>query len=317
MNIDCLSCKLIVKKTIEYLKLFQQELLIRPLLYKRPKYDKKFRISVCGIFKDEGSFLKEWIEFNNMIGVEHFYLYNNNSTDGFMEVLKPYINKGLVTYIDFPYNHAQMKAYKHFYETYRHETQWVSFLDIDEFFVPISHNNLNDWVKSYEKYPVIQIYWKMFGTSGLMKHKRDKLVIEQYHVSWDTIYDCGKCLINTDYDFSTYNSSLHHAPTMLYPFMGIKLKIKPINIFRRTALGEGEYWNIGVDKHTPTIQINHYWSKAWDIYDEKRKRTDVYFKENPKVKIEYFLFHENQNCSVDYNIYKYLMQFKLRINTID
>ena len=301
----------------KYSTLLEQELFVRLLLYKKPKYKKKYRISICGIFKDEAPFLKEWIEFNSMIGVEHFYLYNNNSTDNFAEILNPYINSGLITLIDFPYNHAQMKAYKHFYETYRNETQWISFLDIDEFFVPISYNNLNDWLKEYEKYPVIQIYWKMFGTSGLMKHDWNKLVIEQYHNSWENIYDCGKCLINTDYELAHFDAMTHHGPTMLYPFMGMKLKVKPINLFRRTSLGEGDYFKLGINTKHPTIQINHYWSKAWDIYDAKRKRTDVYFKENPKAKLDYFLFHENKNCSVDYNIYKYIMQLKLRLNNID
>lgn len=303
--------------SLQKCKLLKQEIFIRPFLYRKPQYNKKYRISICGIFKDEGPFLKEWIEFNNMIGIDHFYLYNNNSSDNFKNVLKPYIDTGLVTYIDFPYNQAQIKAYKHFYDTYRHETQWISFLDIDEFFVPISHNNLNSWIKNYEKYPVIQIYWKMFGTSGLMNHNWNKLVIEQYHTSWNSIYNCGKCLINTDYDFVHYDGSMHHGPTMIYPSMGLNLKVRPINIFRRSVLGEGEYLPIGVKKNNPSIQINHYWSKAWDIYDAKRKRTDVYFSQNPKAKIDYFLFHENQNCSVDYNIYKYLMQFKLCLNKID
>ena len=307
----------IISSFINGLQLMQQELIIRPCLYRKPRYNKKYHISICGIFKNEGQFLKEWIEYNNMIGIDHFYLYNNNSDDNYAEVLTPYIEDGIVTLIEFPYNHAQMKAYQHFYETYRNETQWVSFLDIDEFFVPISHNNLTGWIKSYEKYPVIQIYWKMFGTEGLMTHNPNQLVIEQYHVSWKTVYDCGKCLINTDYEIVRYDASMHHGPTIYFPIMGIKFKVKPINIFRRSALGEGTYLSIGVNKQAPSIQINHYWSKAWDIYDEKRKRSDVYFKENPKAKIEYFLFHENQNCSCDYNIYKYLMQLKLKLNHID
>lgn len=290
--------------------------ILRIFFYKRPKYCKKYRISICAIFKDEAPFLKEWLEYHEMIGVEHFYLYNNNSEDNYIEILQPYINKGNVTLIDFPYNHAQMKAYQDFYIKYRNETQWVSFLDIDEFFVPIKANNLNEWIKSYEKYPVILIYWKMFGTTGLMKHDWSKLVIEQYHVSWDALYHCGKCLINTDYNIVRFDSTTHHCPTVWYNILGIPLKVRPINQFRSSCVGES---NSGIFKSekNPTIQINHYWSKAWDVYDAKRKRTDVYFKENPKAKLDYFLFHENKNCSVDYNIYKYIMQLKLRLNNID
>ena len=159
----------------EFIKLF---------LNKKPLYNKKFGFSICAIFKNEAPYLKEWIEFNNMIGFEHFYLYNNNSDDNYKEVLEPYLESGLVTLVEFPYEQGQIKAYKHFYENFRQQTQWVSFLDIDEFYCPISHNNIKEWIKQYEKYPVVQIYWKMFGTSGLMHHDPNKLLIEQYHVSW-------------------------------------------------------------------------------------------------------------------------------------
>ncbi len=284
-------------------------------LNRKPSYNKKYSISICAIFKDEAPFLREWIELNSLVGVEHFYMYNNNSTDNYHEVLQPYIEKGFVTLVDFPYDHAQFKAYQDFYETYRHETQWVSFLDIDEFFCPNSHLTLQEWIKPYEKYPVIQIYWKMFGTSGKMHHDYNQLVIEQYHVSWSHIDHCGKCLINTDYDISVFDSSCHHATTVLVKILGKNRLIRPVNIFHRTTIGEGTF--LPVDETDPSIQINHYWSKAWDIYDSKRKKTDVFFKENPKKDLSYFLYHENKNCSSDYNIYKYLMQLKLRMNNIE
>ena len=39
----------------------------------------KYQVSACLIFKDCGRYLAEWIEFHHMAGIEHFYLYNNNS----------------------------------------------------------------------------------------------------------------------------------------------------------------------------------------------------------------------------------------------
>jgi hypothetical protein len=31
-------------------------------------------VSIAAIFKDEAHYLREWIEFHNMLGVEHFFL---------------------------------------------------------------------------------------------------------------------------------------------------------------------------------------------------------------------------------------------------
>ena len=44
---------------------------------KRPA--KKHFLSVCAIFKNEGRFLKEWLDYYLLAGVDHFYLYDNGS----------------------------------------------------------------------------------------------------------------------------------------------------------------------------------------------------------------------------------------------
>ena len=288
------------------------------LFLKRPKYDKKYKISICGIFKNEALFLREWIEYHEMIGVEHFYLYNNNSEDDFLKILQPYIDRGLVTLTDWPYNQAnqaQMKAYRHFYETYRHETQWVSFLDIDEFFCPKVDVTLTDWLQKHDKYPVILFYWRMFGTSNILKHDYSKLVIEQFIVSWKYYDTCGKCLINTDYDIAVFDAGTHHDTTVILKLLGVTFKICPANIFGRFVRGEF-HWGDQKRCDKADIQINHYWTKGWDVYSKKRQLTDVFFKENPKKDLEYFYYHENQNVSVDYTIFRFLIRLKLKMNLI-
>lgn len=297
-----------------YLKLLKAEIIKRLFLNRKPSYSKKYTFSICGIFKDEAPFLKEWIEFHRLVGVEHFYLYNNNSSDNFLMVLEPYIHNGIVTLIDFPHDHAQFKAYKSFYETYRNESQWISFLDIDEFICPIFYLKLKEWIKPYEKYPVIQIYSKVFGTSGLMCHDYSKLVIEQYHVCWNNLYYFGKCFINTDYDIVSFNPICHHAPTVWMHLLGKRRQIRPVNVFHRSTLGHGEKF-FAVNESDPSIQINHYWSKAWDVYEQKRQKTDVYYERNPKEDFCYFLWHENKNNSADFSIYRYLMNLKLIIDS--
>ena len=284
------------------------------LFLKKPKYNKKYKVAICGIFKNEASFLKEWIEYHEMIGVEHFYLYNNNSEDDYKEVLLPYINRGLVTLVDWPYDQAQIKAYQNFYETYRHETQWVSFLDIDEFLCPRYEQTLTEWLFKNDKYPAIVIYWRMFGTSGKLHHNNDQLVLEQYSVSWDHLYHCGKCLVNTDYEIAVFDPSTHHLTRVKYPILGGLLKITmfPANQFCWFVFDPIHFSGF-YDESKFTIQINHYWSKAWDVYEKKRRMTDVYFKENPKINMSYFYEHEHENRTEDHTIFRFLMQLKLKL----
>ena len=56
---------------------------------------------VCAIFKNETPYLKEWIEFHRIVGVEKFILYQNNSVDDYRYVLDPYVAEGIVELIDW------------------------------------------------------------------------------------------------------------------------------------------------------------------------------------------------------------------------
>ena len=56
-----------------------------------------YYLTVGAIFKNESHCLQEWIEHHLYHGVEHFYLINDESTDEFMKILQPYINKDIIT----------------------------------------------------------------------------------------------------------------------------------------------------------------------------------------------------------------------------
>ena len=169
--------------------------------------EKRYHVSICAIFKNEAPYLREWIEFNHLIGVEHFYMYNNNSEDNFQVVLQPYIEKGVVTLIEWPHNQMQMEAYKDCIDNYAKETKWLGFIDIDEFIVPKSTDNIYDFLKQFEKNRgSVKIYWRLFGTSGLMERDLDGLVSEDFTVCWPKYCDIGKCFYNTAFNFDSKSS---------------------------------------------------------------------------------------------------------------
>jgi hypothetical protein len=276
--------------------------------------EKKFTVVICSIFKDEAAFLKEWIEYHRIVGIEHFYMYNNFSNDHYQEVLKPYIELNLVTLIDWPVPQGQFSAYKHWYDNFRNDSQWVSFLDADEFICPYNKVTVVEWVRKYKNYPCVVMYWKMFGTSGLINHNYDRLVLEQYTVSWDKLYTIGKVLYNTNYKIASFDFAVHHATTSEVSILGIKFSIPPINEFKYFLC-----WNIHrIKNHGSgdfTIQVNHYWSKAFMIYDAKTHKSDVAFVISPKD-MSYFLAHERHNKTVDFKIFRFLIELKEALGLI-
>ena len=63
-------------------------------------------LSICAIYRNEGEYLREWIEFHRLVGVERCYLYDNLSTDSHREVLAPYVEQGIVAASGWPHTSA-------------------------------------------------------------------------------------------------------------------------------------------------------------------------------------------------------------------
>ena len=272
----------------------------------------KYRVSLCLIFKDEAPFLKEWIDYHLAIGVDHFYLYDNNSTDNFREIIIPYIDKGIITLIDWPEQNSQFKCYKHCYDTFRNESNWISFLDADEFICPKKKNNVNDWLRQFDKYHAVNIHWLMFCTGGVLKHDYSKNVIEQYYSSWTDFWSHGKCLINTRYDIANYHTWwVHHHTYMFRRIFGVRMVVPAVNQFGYICTID-KTWGGGKNKReNASIQINHYFTKGWDIWSNKMKKTDVLYAKNPKSDINYFYKYEERCTSRDYTIQRFFIRMKI------
>lgn len=285
---------------------------LRGFTYNVSSMEKMYNVSICAIFKNEAPYLKEWIEFNHIVGIDHFYLYNNNSEDDFLSILNPYIQSGLVTLIEWPDNHKQMECYISCIEEYASETKWMGFIDIDEFVVPKSTNSVYDFLAPFEKRAgSVKVYWKLFGTSGKLDRKLGGLVCEDFIVCWPKYCDIGKCFYNTAFAFdksSKHAKQLHHTFWAKYGGMNIP----PVNIFNKICAGNR---NVAVTKDFP-IQINHYFTKSYQEYAMKRAKGDVYFKINPHDE-EYFFEHETKCTDVDYSAYRYLIKLKLQMEGID
>lgn len=266
--------------------------------------EKQYNVSVCAIFKDEAPYMKEWIEYHKIIGVDHFFLYNNFSTDHFRDVLEPYIKAGEVTLIDWPYKQGQMSAYADCVKKYKDKSRWIGFLDLDEFVVPLEDDTIYDFLKKFKNRGCVMIYWKLYGSAGKVQRNTDGLVTEDFTVAWKKHMDIGKCFFNTAYDFIPKfkkNGMMHHSM-----WTGCRGKaLPPVNCFDRVYFDEMHPVRNGAFP----IQINHYFTKSLDEYEQKKRKGDVYHKINPHDD-SYFLWHEIRCGAVDVSAYKYLILLK-------
>ena len=108
------------------------------LLQVQPKY----YLTACLMFKDAAPYLDEWLRFHCRVGFDHFYLYDNDSSDDYTAVLRPLQDRGHITLHGWPGASQQERAFQHAIDNYRHEARWMAFLDDDEFLFSPQNANL-------------------------------------------------------------------------------------------------------------------------------------------------------------------------------
>jgi hypothetical protein len=266
----------------------------------------KYTVCLCGIFKNEGKYLDEWIQYHLVVGIDHFYLYNNNSDDNYLQILKPYIEKGIVDLIEWPFDHSQMDAYEDCYNKHRNDTNWLTFIDVDEFICPTSTDNIKSWLSFYNDYPGIAVYWKQFGSSGKLYHDENKLVIEQYTQCWPKPSVFTKMFCNMNFPIVGF-SNPHVLSSKIAGII-----IPPVNQYKKII-------SRGINRcsvfDNSTIQINHYWGKAYDCFVESKiNRSDVYHDNSVEIaqlRKRLLKSHEAMCTEQDYTIQRFLLYTKL------
>ena len=94
-------------------------------------------IAIVAPFLNEAEYLPEWIAFHLLVGVDHFYLYDNGSTDDFRKVIASPLAEGAVTVV--PWRafvrgmDTQLSAYAHAVANFGPAFEWFLFVHVDEF----------------------------------------------------------------------------------------------------------------------------------------------------------------------------------------
>jgi hypothetical protein len=215
-------------------------------------------LSLCLIAKDEHTYLMEWLDFHILLGVEHFWIYDNDSITPLTESIQPYIDKGWVTINSIHGKAMQLYAYDHCLRTYGRLSQWIGFIDTDEFFVPKNTASLPDFLKSYEKYGGLGVSSLFFGAGG---HKnRPK---------------CGQIagyLLRTPEELARNRliKSIVQPSKTLFPISPHSFMYKE-GEYCVNELGyrvDNQFFPCSITK----IQLNHYYTRSAQEWEDKMNR---------------------------------------------
>lgn len=231
-------------------------------------------VAIVSIFRDEAKYLKEWIEFHLMVGVDKFYLTNHLSEDNYLQVLKPYIDSGVVSLrhlfveINSGNNSVsnEVKLVNNWIKMLNEDIQkskedWVIHVSTDEFIFPTEKSNIKDVLSSYgNEVGQVCVNWIIFGNSGYTLKEGESL-IDNLKMSTDTDW-----LENLHVKSIVRKEALVFMPSVHF------FSIKPNYI---TVDATGNPSNIRSNRYETnqnireTLAINHY--KIRDLSWTKKK----------------------------------------------
>ncbi|XP_073020365.1 glycosyltransferase family 92 protein RCOM_0530710-like [Primulina eburnea] len=95
----------------------------------------KYKLCACTMVWNQASSIREWIMYHSWLGVERWFIYDNNSDDGIDEVIQELDRDNYnVTRHVWPWIKTQEAGFSMCALRAKDECDWVSFMDVDEYF---------------------------------------------------------------------------------------------------------------------------------------------------------------------------------------
>ena len=214
-------------------------------------------LALCIMSKDENEYLKENIDYHTLLGVDHFFIYDNGSRKPLSSFLKNYSNVTVINWTDTAKG-SHSRSFGNCLKLFGDRFRWIGFIDTDEFIVlKKGMTNIKQFLKGYEKYGGLGIQWKCFGGSG--HNTKQQSVIESYiHASYTTDDKHIKSIVQPR--FTSGPGGTPHAFAYKKGKFCVNEKGQPV----KGPFNIPYTWN--------KIQLNHYVTRSRQDFEEKRKR---------------------------------------------
>lgn len=215
-------------------------------------------LSLCLIVKNENTYLREWLDYHILIGVEHFWIYDNESDDPVSNTLADYIRSGWVTVNHIKGPAMQLYAYDHCVQTYGAHSRWIGFIDTDEFIVLREGESLTEFLVPFEQYGGLAVSSLFFGHGGnKARPVNGQIAAYRYRTH-------GR------FSFNRLVKMLVQPEKVIYP-------VSPHSFLYKDhyfSVNEGQ-WHVDAQSfpsHVERIQINHYFTRSEEEWNQKLAR---------------------------------------------
>ncbi|GLJ37207.1 hypothetical protein SUGI_0754610 [Cryptomeria japonica] len=107
----------------------------RPLQYAhvRTTESKKMKMCACTVVFNVAKLIREWVMYNSHLGVEHFFLYDNNNKDNLEQILESGLSGYNASRYPLPWAKTQEAGFSHCVLMAREKCEGIMYNDVDKF----------------------------------------------------------------------------------------------------------------------------------------------------------------------------------------
>lgn len=232
-------------------------------------------IAIVACVKNEETYIEEWVRFHRAVGVRHFHIYNDGSTDATLDVLQDVLTPLELTVVPWTMRmrdrstteilNGQNIAFAHAILNYGGRYQRMAFIDVDEFLLPKHGQTLEQALQGAGGFPNISLPWHMFGHSGHKVRPPNPVSLSYVMrvsdpMRRDSDANNFKCIVDP---VEVTGVSVHHFKTRTYGDI--------------TVNDAGQRFS-GRDRKSPEfyssqfLQLNHYYARSEQELHEKINR---------------------------------------------
>jgi hypothetical protein len=248
---------------------------------------RKVYLTLTAIIRDEEHYVKEWLTYYHLAGVERFVIGIHNTIDKTEERIKelPFFHKIFLHRIESEERSLQVRFYNSMFREYGiGKSEWVLFIDSDEFMLGRKKDDLKEIIADYEDFGGLSVHWKMFGANNYVVRPSD-LCIESFTKCYPNPWITIKTFVKTNQAISL--NSPHSAIT-----------IRP----RVDENKKPTFSDPGTEDELPRtadiIQCNHYHTRSMEDWVSRAFRGGVnnqhWFREPDGI-----IFGANKFCDIN------------------
>lgn len=238
---------------------------------------KQVYLTLVAIVRDQEHYIKEWLAFHHLVGVERFVIVLHHCRDATEQKIRelPFADAICVHHVGGNETRAaQMGAYHWAVREYGRCTEWILFLDSDEFFFGTHEDSLPTILNRYEHHGGLAAHWHHFGHGGNVVRPTG-LSLEYYLKRKKTDF----------YHNRGVKSAVRTSQLLALLSPHLQLTMAPIVTENHRPVGDTFYSVNDREPHWNVVRCNHYYVRSMEDWVERYRRgscntfhgrTDVY-----------------------------------------